>query len=98
LLILFISHIVPFIASPNTAAVSHRKPASSEISRDSRHVRGLDKKDNFSYKGHAVLVNCDITTHARYDVGLHFDVCRHFILLRGFSMLSCYTVQNNGIP
>ena len=40
LLVLLISHDVPFIASPSTTAVSHSKPASAETSRDGRHGRG----------------------------------------------------------
>jgi len=41
ILLMFLkSHVVPFIASPSTAAVSHSKPASAEISRDGRHGRG----------------------------------------------------------
>ena len=36
---------VPFIASPNSAALPHRKPASAGISRDSCSVQGHDRRD-----------------------------------------------------
>ena len=81
LLLLLISHVVPLIASPITAVVSHRKPASAVTSRDSRHVRGLDKRNSLIFKGHPQLVNFDVTTIARCDVGLHFDVYHHFKFL-----------------
>jgi hypothetical protein len=36
--------IVSFITAPNTAALSHSKPASAGISRDNRNAKGSYKK------------------------------------------------------
>jgi len=95
LLQLLRSHVVSFNASPSTAAVSHRRPASVETYRDTCHVRGLDKRDSLNYRGQPQLGSCDVTTFARYDVCLHFSVCHQLKLFRSVYMLSCFTVHNS---